>query len=72
MNVVLTLPLSEFTADTLTATTSPATMESVAGASLTEATVLFADFEPPQPTMSKPNRTMRAIPIKSGQRGFFP
>src|SRR5579864_2851933 len=72
VNVVATLLLSEFTADALIATTSPATMESVAGAILTWATVVFAFFEPPQPAMSDTNRTMRAIPVKRGQRGLFP
>jgi len=72
VNVVLTTLLAEFTADTLTATTFPATMESEAGANLTAATVLLADFEPPQPAISETNRTMKAIPVKSGQRAFFP
>jgi hypothetical protein len=72
VNVVLTAPLVEFTADALTDTTSPATIDSVAGANVTEATVLFTDFEPPQPAINEANRTMRAIPVKSRQRGFFP
>ena len=49
VNVVETLALAEFTADTLSPTTSPATMESEEVPILTAATVVFADFEPPQP-----------------------
>jgi len=71
VNVVVRVVLAEFTADALTVTTCPATMESVVGDKLTAATLLFADFEPPQPANNETNRTMRAIPVKSGQRGVF-
>jgi hypothetical protein len=71
VNVVVTLALAEFTADALIATTSPATMDNVAGLTLTAATVLFTDFEPPQPAMKDTNKTMRAIPVKSGWREFL-
>jgi hypothetical protein len=66
VNVVETLALAEFTADTPTATTSPATMESEEDPNLTTATVLFADFEPPQPAANETNKAIRAIPVKSG------
>jgi hypothetical protein len=71
VNVVATGVLAEFTAAALIVTTCPATMESVEGLTVTAATVLFADFEPPQPAMKDTNKTMRAIPVKSGRRGFF-
>ena len=72
VNVVVMGESVEFTADALTAMTCPATMESVVGDKLTAATVLFVDFEPPQPADNETNRTMRAIPVKSVQRGVFP
>ena len=57
VNVVVTAALAELTAETFNPTTWPATMEIEAGATLTAATVLFADFEPPQPAMSETNRS---------------
>jgi len=66
VNVAVTLALSEFTADALSPTTSPATMESEEAFTLTAATVLFADFEPPQPAVHDTNKAIRAIPVKSG------
>jgi len=66
VNVVETLALSEFTADTPSPTTSPATMESEEEFTLTAATVVLADFEPPQPAASDTNKAIRAIPAKSG------
>src|SRR5579864_5056547 len=72
VKVALTVLLSEFTADALIPTTCPATMERTAGAILTWATVVFVFFDPPQPGINETNRIMRAIPAKSGQRGFLP
>jgi hypothetical protein len=66
VNVVVTVALAEFTADTLSPTTSPATMESEEDPTLTAATVVFADFEPPQPAIHDTNKAIRAIPVKSG------
>jgi hypothetical protein len=66
VNVVATLALAEFTADTLSPTTSPATMESEEEPTLTAATVVFADFEPPQPAANDINKAIRASPVKSG------
>jgi len=71
VNVVVTAVLAEFTADTFRPITWPATMETEAGDTRTEATVVFADFEPPQPVVHDVNRTMRAIAVNSGQRGLF-
>jgi len=76
VNVVTTLVLAEFTAAALIVTTCPATIESVDGLTVTAATVVFADFEPPQPAMKDTNmkdtnKTMSAIPVKSWRRGFF-
>ena len=71
VNVVATAELAELTAEAFNETTCPATMEIVAGDTLTAATVLFTDFEPPQPAMSETNRRMRAIPAKNGQRAFL-
>jgi ABC-type Co2+ transport system permease subunit len=66
VNVVLTAALAEFTADTVSVTTCPATIDSVAGAICTAAMVLFADFEPPQPAVHETRRAIRAIPVKNG------
>ena len=66
VNVVLTTVLAEFTADALNVTTCPATMDSVAGDIWTAATVVFADFEPPQPAVHETRRAIRAIPVKNG------
>src|SRR6476469_8701049 len=59
VNVVLTALFDEFTADTESPTTCPATMESEAGLTATTATVLLADFDPPQPAMNE-KRTITA------------
>jgi hypothetical protein len=72
VNVVVTGVLAEFTADTFRPVTSPATMETAAGNTRTADTVVFADFDPPQPVVHDINRTIRAIAVKSGQRGLFP
>ena len=72
VNVVATGVLAEFTAVALIVTTCPATSEIVAGLIVTAATVVFADFEPPQPAMNDATETMRTIPVKNGRRGFFP
>jgi hypothetical protein len=72
VNVVLTVPLAEFTADALIETTSPATSEIVAGDTVTAATVVFAALDPPQPAMNETNKTIRAIPVKIGRRRLFP
>jgi hypothetical protein len=66
VNVVATLALSEFTADALSPTTSPATMESDEEPTLTAATVVLAFFEPPQPAANNINKAIRAIPVKRG------
>jgi hypothetical protein len=65
VNVVVILALAESTADALSPTTSPATMESEEELILTDAIVLFVDFEPPQPAANDTNK-IRAIPVKSG------
>jgi hypothetical protein len=72
VNVVTTLVLAELTAAALIVTTCPATIESVEGLNVTAATVVLADFEPPQPATKDTNKIMRAIPVKSRRRGFFP
>jgi hypothetical protein len=66
VKVVLTALLAELTAEALNETTCPATMEIVAGDTLTFATVLFADFEPPQPAVHETKRAIRAIPVRDG------
>jgi hypothetical protein len=66
VNVVLTAVLSELTAEALRVTTCPATMESVAGDTVTAATALFTDFEPPQPAVHETMRAIRAIPVRDG------
>jgi hypothetical protein len=40
-------------------------MEREEGATLTVATVVFADFEPPQPAANETNKAIRAIPVKT-------
>jgi hypothetical protein len=70
VKVVTTDAFAEFTADELIGTTSPATRESEAGLTLTAATVLLADFPPPQPVNKDIKRAVRAIP-EMPWRSFF-
>ena len=72
VKMVLTVELAEFTAETLSPTTCPATRESEAGLTVTAATVLFADLDPPQPAMIERKVTIRAASAKCGRRSFIP
>ena len=60
VNVVLTEVFDEFTADTERTVTCPGTSEREAGATVTTATVLLVDFDPPQPAINERKRTITA------------
>lgn len=60
VKVVVTAAFAEFTADEDIGTTWPATSESEAGLTVTAATVLLADFPPPQPVNKDRKRAIRA------------
>src|SRR5215467_1229543 len=72
VNVVLTVLFDEFTAATESPTTSPPTMESEAGLTVTTATVLLVDFDPPQPAMNERKRTITADAANRGRRSLIP
>jgi len=72
VKVVLTVLFAEFTADTESPTTCPATKESEAGLTVTTATVLLADFEPPQPAINERKRTITADAANRGRRSLIP
>src|SRR5437899_7310969 len=61
VKVVTTLLLAEFTAPALMEVTCPATRETEAGLTVTTATPLLVDFEPPQPAMNDVNSPSTAI-----------
>ena len=71
-NVVLTVVFAELTAETVRGTTSPATRENDAGLTLTAATVLFVEEEPPQPAMNERKRTIMANPVSSWRQCLIP
>jgi hypothetical protein len=63
VNVVLTVVFAEFAAEALSETTCPATIESEAGLTVTTATVVFADLEPPQPAKKESRRAISAVGV---------
>jgi hypothetical protein len=67
VNVVLTVVFDEFTADTESPVTCPATMEREAGLTATTATVLLVDFDPPQPAVNERKRTITASAANRGR-----
>jgi hypothetical protein len=76
VKVVTTLLLAEFTAPALMEVTCPATRETEAGLTVTTATPLLVDFEPPQPAMNDVNSPRTAM-VAAGhknrrQRAPFP
>ena len=72
VNVVLTEVFDEFTADTESPVTCPATKESEAGLTVTTATVLLVDFDPPQPAINERKRTITASAANRGRRSLIP
>src|SRR5215831_2676311 len=72
VNVVLTVVFAEFTAATESGETSPATMESDAGVTVTTATVLLVDFDPPQPAMNERKRAITARAANRWRRSLIP
>jgi len=72
VNVVLTEVFYEFTAATESPITCPATREREAGLTVTTATVLLADFDPPQPAINERKRTITASAANRGRRSLIP
>src|SRR5215467_6391269 len=72
VNVVLTVVFAEFTADTESGETCPTTMKSEARLTMTTATVLLVDFDPPQPAMNERKRTITASAANRGRRSLIP
>lgn len=62
VKVVATAPAAELSAETESCETCPATIEMVAGAKLTTATVFLFDELPPQPAMSMAASTASRVP----------
>jgi hypothetical protein len=65
VKVVVTVLLVEFTANALIDVTSPATREIEAGLTVTTATLLFEDDEPPQP-VSNDRNSPKAASVAAG------
>jgi hypothetical protein len=72
VNVVLTEVFDEFTAKTESPVTCPATREREAGLTVTTATVLLADLDPPQPAINERKRTITARAANRGRRSLIP